>query len=124
MFEANKYVDKIKEEMTDRFGITENINDEIYDIEIEFSPITGAFMKHIFWHKTQKFKKKKNGNYILKMKCGINRELVGWIFQWMSNAKVNKPQILQDKMEEMVRYILDLYTGKREIHSNNIFRRA
>ena len=94
----------------------------MYDIEVEFSEMTGFFMKHIFWHRTQKFKRLKNGNHLLSMKCGINRELVGWIFQWMSNAKVIKPQILKDAVRNKLEDILELYRDEKSLVSNNSFR--
>lgn len=123
MFSARNYAQKLKAEMALRFGITENTDDEVHDIEIEFSAMTGAFMQHLFCHITQKFTRKKNGNYILKMRCGINRELVGWIFQWMSNVKVIKPEVLRNQVESKLKDVLNLYLLDHDVDSNNSFRR-
>lgn len=97
--------EKIKMEFDKRFGITKNISDEVYDIVLEFTSVTGALVSKYFWHHSQHFEKK-NGNWIMTMKCGINRELMGWIFQWMYNVRILKPAILQmhyDKtLDEMI----------------------
>jgi hypothetical protein len=50
-------------------------------------------MKNHHWHATQKFPKK-NGNTLMYLECGINRELLGWLFQWMYNIRVVEPEIL------------------------------
>ena len=107
--------------MDNRFGITDNMNNEIYDIEIEFSELTGEFVKHHFWHHSQNFSKLSTGNYVMTLRCGINRELVGWIFQWMSNARVIKPESLQELVKEKHREILDNYESDMPLSSNNSF---
>ena len=122
MFSSKHLQKKLKDDLSRRFGITENIDNRVYDIEIEFSEMTGFFMKNIFWHQSQKFKRLKNGNHLLSMKCGINRELVGWIFQWMSNAKVIKPQILKDAVRNKLEDIFELYREEKSLVSNNSFR--
>ncbi|MCG7280951.1 WYL domain-containing protein [Chryseobacterium taklimakanense] len=109
-------------EMQNRFGITENQDENIYDIELEFSEMLGSFVKNDFWHPTQKFKQKKNGNITMKMHCGINRELVGWIFMWMTNVRVVKPQLLKDLVLDKYREVLNDYETDKPLVSNNSFR--
>lgn len=124
MFDASLFIENMEEQMNKRFGITENMNEQVYDIEIEFSEMTGHFVKNHFWHKTQSFERAANGNWLMRMQCGINRELVGWIFQWMSNARVLQPLMLRQMMETKLSATLDLYTTNIELHSNNVFRPA
>ena len=78
---------------------------KIYNIKIEFTSVTGALVSKYFWHHSQHFEKNK-GNHILTMKCGINRELLGWIFQWMYNIRIVEPAILKEyydkALDEMI----------------------
>lgn len=85
-----------------RFGVGQNINDEVYDVIIEFASLTGEFVKSHVWHHSQTFELLPNGNVRLHLKCGINRELIGWTYMWMGHAKIIQPQILKDyHMEQM-----------------------
>ena len=122
MFNSKRLLKLLEKETQKRFGITENRNDEIYDIEIEFSELTGTFVQNQFWHQTQIFEKLDNGNILMKITCGINRELVGWIFQWMSNAKVLKPNILANMVADKLVETAQLYQENLPIISNNSFR--
>ena len=107
-------------ELKKRFGITKNIDAEIYDIKLEFTNITGSLVKKYTWHETQKFKLE-NGNSIMTMKCGINRELLGWIFQWMYNVRILEPQILIDKFEETSKLIEKRQKNYPAFKYHNIF---
>lgn len=122
-FNSKKLLKILDEEMVKRFGISENINEEVYDVEIEFTEFTGTFVKHHFWHSNQKFEQQKNGNYLMKMNCGINRELVGWIFQWMSNVRVIKPPLLQELVLAKYKEIIQDIETEKPLVSNNSFRK-
>jgi predicted DNA-binding transcriptional regulator YafY len=104
------------------FGITNNIDDEVYDIELEISSTLGEFLKRRTWHSSQKFSILENGNYLLILKCGISRELVGWIFNWMTNIKVIKPDILKDLIREKAIEIVELYNSDIALSPNNSFK--
>jgi predicted DNA-binding transcriptional regulator YafY len=67
----------------------------VYSITLEFSSSTGQFIKQYFWHSSQTFKEQ-NGKIIMQLQCGINRELIGWLFMWMYNVKVIEPLILKE----------------------------
>lgn len=101
-FAFKKLVELARTEMGKRFGITHNIDEKVYKIELEFTSKTGEFISHYFWHASQRFTKMENGNWMLTMECGINRELLGWIFQWMSNVRINKPKILVNLFTEQL----------------------
>lgn len=123
MFDNRPLLLELKRLMSRRFGITENTDDEVYDIEIEFSTLTGTFVKGQHWHPTQKFIQLPDENYLMTMRCGLNRELVGWIFQWMSNAKVLSPPKLIEMVNDKYREVLEMYKDEGEVISNNSFRR-
>lgn len=122
MFDASELVNLFSEQMDKRFGISENIDPEVYEIEIEFSEYTGSFVSHHFWHASQKFHQRADGNYLLTLNCGINRELIGWILQWMSNARVIKPLLLKNLVTEKLEHISALYISQKSLVSNNCFK--
>lgn len=104
------------------FGITNNINEKVYDIELEISSMLGEFLKRRTWHLTQKFTQLDNGNYLMTMQCGINRELVGWIFSWMTNIRVVQPEILKNIVKNKALEIAESYHTNDTLSSNNSFR--
>lgn len=114
------FSEKIKTELDKRFGITKNINDKVYDIKIEFPSATGALVSKLFWHHSQHFKKNK-GNYIMTMKCGINRELLGWLFQWMYNFRIIEPPILLDYYDETLAEMISNRKQKKSLVYKNLF---
>jgi predicted DNA-binding transcriptional regulator YafY len=123
MFDTGNILERYNELMGQRFGITTNIDDRVYDIEIEFSALTASFVVHHFWHPSQQFSYLENGNCRFSLRCGINRELAGWVFQWMDNAKVIEPKILRDLVEEKIRSLSRLYSEDGYPRSNNVFKR-
>jgi predicted DNA-binding transcriptional regulator YafY len=120
-FNKKKYSAQIENFITTHFGVTENINQKVYTIHLEFSSRTGAFVKEIHWHSSQKITKLANGNWKFTMRCGINRELAGWIFQWMSNVKVIAPAVLKEMVIEKHRHCLRILNGEEALSYNNTF---
>ena len=86
------------------FGVTKNINDKIYSIKLEFSSVLGTYIKNFVWHHSQKIKHKDN-TIVMTMKCGINRELVGWIFSWMYNVRIIEPPELKAYYNKTIKEI-------------------
>ncbi len=111
---------KIKTELDKRFGITKNINNKVYDIKLEFTSVTGALVSKYHWHHSQHFNKKK-GNHIMTMKCGINRELLGWLFQWMYNIRIVEPLILQEYYDKTLDEMIANRKCKKPLVYRNIF---
>ena len=111
---------KLKEELLRRFGVTKNINDEIYDIKIEVSSNLAGFIESHHWHSTQKTTKRKS-NIIIHFKCGINRELLGWLCQWMYNVRVIEPEILKTYYEKTIKEIQINNNSKLPLVYRNIF---
>jgi hypothetical protein len=121
-FAHKKLLPIAKAELQKRFGLTANIDNEVYDIELEFSSITGEFLSHYNWHLTQSFTRLKNGNYRMKMYCGINRELFGWIFRWMGNVKIIGPNKLKDLYLQQLDIINKNYSSSASLNYSNIFK--
>ena len=112
----------LNKELDKRFGITKNIDNEVYKIQLEFTNITGSLVKKYFWHHSQKFiQKSSNGNVIMSIESGINRELLGWIYQWMYNVKIIEPQILIDLYKETHNRIKDNLEENKPFVYKNIF---
>lgn len=82
-------------ELKKRFGVSRNINNKTYIIKLEFSYPTGNYIKNRKWHHSQKFKDS-GTSIIMTLECGINRELLSWIFSWMYNVKILEPVILKN----------------------------
>ncbi len=120
-FNPKKYSKLLAEYFITHFGITQNINDKVYKIALEFSKGTGVFVKQFFWHSTQQWTTLKNGNHLLKLHCGLSRELVGWIFQWMSNVQVCTPKLLKDMVIAKYRECLDINYSQEKVKYNNSF---
>ncbi len=107
-FERQDYVELVESALKYRFGISQNIDDEVYDIRLRFSSTTGEFVKNQFWHDEMNAPQRDGDGWIIEFQCGINRELVGWLFQWMSNVKVLGPQLLIDLYNEQLDKMQDL----------------
>jgi predicted DNA-binding transcriptional regulator YafY len=108
------------DELNKRFGVSKNINGHTYKIVLEFSSVLAAFMKNHHWHATQKFSKK-NGNTLMFLECGINRELLGWLFQWMYNIRVVEPEILKFYYEKTLNEIQNSNNSKTTLVHRNLF---
>jgi hypothetical protein len=119
----HKELSKLTEEhILKRFGVTQNIDDKSYDIILEISSVTGEFMKQYHWHPTQEFIKLPSGNWQLKLHCGINRELVGWIFMWMTNIKISKPLVLKNLFNKQLEEMKSIYANDKSLKYNNLFK--
>jgi predicted DNA-binding transcriptional regulator YafY len=121
-FLKSEIVENFDTAFSNIFGITNNIDQNVYTIELEISEMLGQFIKRREWHTSQRLSILENGNYLLTLQCGINRELVGWIFSWMTNIKVIHPPelvtIVRNKLEEMHL----IYTQPSVITTNNTFK--
>lgn len=91
----------VEDNLRNRFGVTQNIDDQVYDIELRFSSVTGQFVSEQFWHHSQQATQI-GDDWLITFRCGINRELVGWLFQWMSNVRVIGPPELKKLYDEQL----------------------
>lgn len=122
IFKPAKYVKLLNAYTDSHFGMTQNISDKIYDIELEFDYCTGGYISNFFWHKSQKFTDLKNGKIRVNLRCGINGELVGWIIQWMSNVRVVKPAILKQKVNAVHQECIDFNNSKSAVRTNTFWK--
>lgn len=117
-FPFKKQLPVVEQNLNGRFGITQNINEEVYDVILEFSSITGGYVMAHIWHHSQRQEMTKNGNLRVFFKCGINRELLGWIYMWMGNVKIIQPQILKDYYCEQFKLIQEAYNSDYLAYNN------
>ena len=122
MFQRQIYEQHFKKELKKRFGITSNIDRKVHHIKLEFSPLTGHFVKNHHWHPTEKWTESESGNPILHLHCGINRELVGWIFKWMRNVRVLEPKVLRDLVIAESKSVIEHYEDPKPLESVNVYR--
>lgn len=104
--------------LKNRFGVGQSINDDVYDVIIEFASLTGEFVKSHLWHHSQRFELLDNGNFRMHLKCGINRELIGWIYMWMGHAKIIQPQILKDYHREQMNSIREVNQSDHVVYND------
>ncbi len=95
-------------------------NSNIYTIQIEISNVLSEFIQNHTWHHSQEFEKKK-GKMLLTLTCGINRELLGWLLQWMYNIKIIEPKILRTYYERTIKEVLAVHDAKKSLVYKNIF---
>ncbi|WP_396181896.1 WYL domain-containing protein [Flavobacterium sp.] len=117
LVETSKMFD---DELNKRFGVTKNINEHTYKIVLEVSSVLSEFIKNHHWHASQRFSKK-NGNTLMHLECGINRELLGWLFQWMYNIRVVEPEILKFYYEKTLNDIQNNNNSKATLVYRNLF---
>ena len=113
---------RVETELDKRFGVTKNIDHKVYDIQLEFTNVLGAFIKKFHWHPSQKFYQKSiNDTLMMHIRCGINRELLGWLCQWMYNVKIVSPAILQEYYDKTLSQMQSVSSKKQPFVYKNIF---
>jgi hypothetical protein len=98
------------------FGISDAVNKRVYNIQIEFTELYGLSCMNFFWHPTQKWTKLRNGNYMLHMKCGVGRELIGFLAQGLDKMKVHQPEMLKNLIIKKYRDSINVYEKDLEIN--------
>lgn len=108
LFRRNEWVKVVEADLKNRFGVTQNMDRNTYEINLRFSSTTGEFVKNQFWHHDMNEQRLDNGDWLITFSCGINRELVGWLFQWMSNVRVVGPLKLNELYDEQLARLLTI----------------
>lgn len=106
-FKRAAFIEEVEANLDNRFGISQNIDDAVYDITLRFSSVTGKFISEQFWHKHQTVASV-GDDWLITFHCGINRELVGWLFQWMSNVKIISPLKLKELYDEQLARMINV----------------
>jgi predicted DNA-binding transcriptional regulator YafY len=109
-------------ELNKRFGVSKNIDDNTYAITLEFSSVTGQFIMRHFWHSSQTFKEQ-NGKIIMQLECGINRELIGWLYMWMYNVRVVDPPILKEYYTKALKKITQVNNELQPLVYQNLINK-
>ena len=119
-FDNKQLLKDLQELLNIRFGISKNNSDEIYQIKLEFTEVTGSLVQKYTWHHSQQFEVQ-GSNVIMTMQCGINRDLLGWIFQWMHNVRIVEPPILTATYNDILERIKKRQDLKSPINYDNFF---
>lgn len=109
IFSMQKFMDHFTYEASKRFGVDENLEDQLYNIVLEFPSSSGQYISNRFWHSTQQIREKSNGKWELKLTCGINLELIDWVFGWGNKVRVVQPDALQIRLKERLVGMMDTY---------------
>ena len=117
----NKLQQDFKDYYKGLFGVSQNIDDKIHKIKLEFSSVTGSYVQQFKWHPSQQFKKQ-DGKLIMTLTCGINRELLGWISNWMYNVKIIAPPELINYYQKSNSMVSALYKSEPLVYKN-IFKK-
>lgn len=97
---SRKKITKVYTEKTKPlFGISD-FKDKVFHVKLEFTRGFAESFKSFFWHESEEWTLMKNGNYMLHLRCGIGRELVGFIALGLDKIKIHQPKKLRDLMIE------------------------
>ncbi len=101
-FDIKKYQQQYNLEISKRFGIEDNLNEQEYEIILHFSSELGKSVCNRFWHSSQKTNLLPDGKWEMQLQCGINNELIDWVIKWNKIVEVLKPEILLHKTAERI----------------------
>lgn len=118
-FTVKNGLKKVQLQFKKRFGISKNIDDNVYTIVLEIASVLAKFLEQHYWHYSQKFSKH-NGKHYLTLTCGINRELLGWLFQWMYNIKIIEPPLLHSLYEKSLEEMYKIHYQKIPLVYKNL----
>lgn len=120
-FSPSLYYRMLDEYLNNTFGILPNYDNNVYDIEIEVAGTTGNYVSTMHWHDSQVFVPLPNGNMLMRLRCGINRDLIGFIMYYLNNAKVLKPNKLKNMVVQKLHQILHNYnTDGALVYQSNL----
>jgi predicted DNA-binding transcriptional regulator YafY len=88
------------------FGL---IEDDLMDVQVQFSRDVAGYFKERQWHPTQKVKQLKKGDVIVSFQAGGVDEIVSWVLSWGSYAKVVRPLNLVARIEIQLDKMRDNY---------------
>lgn len=89
------------------FGL---IEDDLMDVQVQFSREVAGYFKERQWHPTQKVKQLKNGDVIVSFQAGGMDEIVSWVLSWGGYAKVLGPSNLLVTIREAIDNAHDQYS--------------
>jgi predicted DNA-binding transcriptional regulator YafY len=111
-FNRKKYSADYKKHFEKLYGISNPVNNKVYNIKLEFSENYGESYKSFYWHHSQRWEKLKSGNYMLHFQSSISRELIGFIAIGLDMIKVHQPKFLKDMVIKKLQDTLAVYVQK------------
>lgn len=114
-FNRKKYLSNYEVQLGKLFGISKAIEDEVYNIKLEFTKSYGSSQQTISFHPSQRWESMPNGNMMLHLECALTRELVGYIAYGLNKIKVHQPKKLQDLIIQKYRDSIAIYDQNIEI---------
>jgi len=93
---------KIREHLKQSFGILDDPDDKIEEVELEFPPWFYRLLSEKQIHPTQKISVKKDKTTVIKMKSPVGTDLVHFVLGWADIVKIVKPKSLKDMVKEAI----------------------
>ncbi|ANI87967.1 hypothetical protein A9P82_00725 [Arachidicoccus ginsenosidimutans] len=101
-FDIRKYEQQYNLELNKRFGVEDNIDENEYDIVLQFPSKSGTIVCNHFWHVSQETIRLPDGKWEMRLSCGINNELINWLIELNETVEILQPKILLDKTLERI----------------------
>jgi hypothetical protein len=108
-FNRNKLLPLYQKKLSVVFGISDPIDDQVYDIQLEFTQGFGESFKNFSWHHSQRWEQLNTGNYMLHLHCSIGRELIGFVVFGLDKIKVHHPKKLKDLVLKKLKQNVAIY---------------
>lgn len=83
--------------------------DQVYDVEIQFTPEAARSVLETTWHHTQTVKHHKDGSVSLFFRVDGLPEITNWVLGWSGRAEVIRPQELRDAVVEQLSTALEMH---------------
>nr|WP_084568279.1 WYL domain-containing protein [Niabella soli] len=121
IFKPNRYIEMYNQFTKTHFGVSQNIDEKVYQIELEIDQVTGHYISLFFWHYDQRFELRKNKKFRMTFSCALNGELVGWVIQWMNNVRVVKPKALLTLVNKIHQECIDFNNHNPSLKHRTLF---
>ncbi|MBN1635315.1 MAG: WYL domain-containing protein [Deltaproteobacteria bacterium] len=89
------------------FGI---IKQDAFNVEAEFTGIAATYVAERIWSPDQKITRKPGGKVRLVFSASSQPELISWLLSFGDNARLIKPEWLQEKMHSTIQKMQGLYS--------------
>jgi predicted DNA-binding transcriptional regulator YafY len=106
--ERNQKTFDFDEFMSMRFGLWEGNPKGTHEVVVEIAdPSTAANFRERTWHPSQQITDIPGGGIRITMHCGLSPELTSWILHWMPKITIIEPQLLRDRVREVLQQGMD-----------------
>lgn len=102
---------RLRSYFENHFGLSENVDENIYQIELLVAEPLVSNLTSRHWHINQSFERVQNGRVKMHLACGINNELVSWILSHGSQMQVLAPEVLKLEILRQLKQSLATYSG-------------